>query len=356
MIRIGPSLCSLCLLLGACDSTGPANLVGRPPDSSGTDTTPAPPDTVPGDSTGGDSLPPSPGPDSTAPPPDTTGPVLPPYTPKHSGIPFGPAVRTKGESSRTLLPPSTYGAEFTAALLTAYTPTLLASLEAARRTDGRVLLGLTGNEASIRDDNGFSISKWKKRVDRFRGMDLSSYIADGTIVGHFIMDEPSDPSNWNGKLVSPAEIDEMARYSKEIWPGMATIIRGWPAYLKGYEYKHLDAAWAQYHQRFGSIEEFLASNIRDAKASNLALVGGLNLLNGGTSASGIPGRGAKKWAMSAGEIRTWGNAMMSEPYFCAFIVWQYDANYFSRPDIREALSDLSRKAQSHAEEKCRRQP
>ena len=271
------------------------------------------------------------------------------------GIPFGPAVLTKGQSYRTLLPPSAYGAEFNGALLTAYAPTLLAALEAARRADDRVLLGLTGNEESIRDGNGFSMALWKQRLDRFRGMNLDPYIEDGTIIGHFIMDEPNDPSNWNGKMVSPAEIDEMARYSKQIWPSMATIIRGWPAYLKGYEYQYLDAAWAQYHQRFGSIDDFIASNTRDAKASRLALVGGLNLINGGTKTSGIPGRGPGRYGMSAGEIRTWGGALLSEPYLCAFFVWQHDTDYLSRPGIREALTDLSRKAASHSEQKCRRQ-
>jgi hypothetical protein len=64
-------------------------------------------------------------------------------------------------------------------------------------------------------------------------------------MGHFILDEPSDPANWNGHLVSQPDIEEMARYSKEIWPDLPAIIRAWPAYLKDYQYKYLDATWVQ---------------------------------------------------------------------------------------------------------------
>jgi len=208
----------------ACGSEGP------PSPNVGTVDTIIPPPGPP-DTTGGDTIPA---------PPDTTGPVVPPVTPVHVGIPFGPSMNTKGASYQLLLPPSSYLPEFTGVLQTAYPQLFLASLEVLRRANGRVIISFTGNERWNRDENGFNLAIWKQRVDRFRSIDFSSYIADGTIVGHFIMDEPSDRTNWNGYQVSLADIDEMARYSKEIWPSMATIIRGWPAYLKGYHYQYLE--------------------------------------------------------------------------------------------------------------------
>ena len=109
----------------------------------------------------------------------------------------------------------------------AYPHTLVAKLEAARRVNDRVLLSFAGNSDFYRDANGFNFEMWKQRDDKFRGIDISSYIADGTLMGNFLMDEPSD-KNWNGHQVSRAQIDEMARYSKEIWPDMPAMIRGWP--------------------------------------------------------------------------------------------------------------------------------
>jgi hypothetical protein len=263
----------------------------------------------------------------------------------HVGIPFGPYS----------LPPETYGQDFNGAYRPRWSDrSLLADLEYARRSNTRVLLNLTGSERYLIDEKGFSFEKWKARVDEHRNIDISSYIADGTIVGHFIMDEPEDRSNWGGTTVSHEDIDRIAQYSKEIWPDLPTVIRVVPGWLKGYQFQYLDAAWAQYLDRFGPLDAYIATNIRDAQESGLALVGGLNVLNGGSKNSGIPGHKAGKFAMSANEIRTWGGALLAQPYFCAFIMWEYEPNYFSRPDIKAAMAELSQKAKAHPQQSCRR--
>jgi hypothetical protein len=190
-------------------------------------------------------------------------------------------------------------------------------------------------------------------VDEFRGFDLSSYIADGTLMGHFLMDEPSDPSNWNGHVVAVADIDEMARYSKEIWPDLPAVLRAWPDYVKGFNFQYLDAVWAQYHSRFGSLDNFIASNVRDSKASGLALVMGLNVVAGGTEQS-MKGYHNERLAMTADQVRTWGNRILDEPYICGFFMFRYNAAYLARPDIQDALADLSRKAQNLPKRPCRR--
>jgi hypothetical protein len=294
----------------------------------------------PADST----TPPPAGPsDSVVPPPDSN--PSPPQTPPppHEGIPYGPAQQ----------PARTLGPDFTGTVYDAVPDSLLFTLEAARQAGVRLFLSLTGNEQYNRDENGFNLDIWKQRVDRFRGIDFTSYINDGTIIGHRVLDEPSDPSNWNGKVVTPAQIDEMAQYSKSIWPTMAAVIRAWPAYVKGYQFQYLDAVWAQYVARFGPIDAFIANNVRDAQAAHLGLIGGLNLLNGGSSTSGIPGRAKGKYGMSASEITSWGSTYLSEPYICAFMMFEYDANYLSQSDIKQALVQLTDKARSHPGKDCR---
>jgi hypothetical protein len=272
------------------------------------------------------------------------GDTIPPPPPVHVGIPFGPFH----------LPPSLYGPKFTGAYLAAVPSTLLANLEAARWANARVLLNFTGHNKWFRDSHGFNLEQWKARVDHFRGLDLSSYIADGTIIGHFIMDEPSDSRDWNGTVVSLEDIDEMARYSKEIWPSMTTIIRAWPAYLEGYHYQYLDAAWAQYNgRRFPDMDAFIAENVEGAKAAGLALVAGLNVLAGGLD--GPLGFYRDRHAMSASELRTWGRALMSEPYICAVINWRYNAQYFALPEIQSAFEDLNQKAQTHPKKSCQKE-
>jgi hypothetical protein len=318
------------LALGACGSSGSPTFVAGPPDAGG-DSTIAPP---PSDSV----APPA---DSVAPPVDSLAPPPPPVYP---GIPFG-LFRT---------PPDLWGPEFNGGTREIPPEHLLTHLVAARQAGGRVFVRFVGGERWYRNsDRSFNLAKWKQRVDRFRAIDFSSYIEDGTLAGHFILDEPHDKSNWGGTTVSPEILDEMARYSKEIWPNMPTIVRGWPSFLKGYKYKYLDAGWAQYSERFGPISTFMRDNIRDAKESGLALIVGLNLINGGTKSSGIPGLYKGKYGMSASQVRSWGDVLLSDPYVCAFISWMYDGPYLSRPDIKAALSELSEKAKSHPEQACR---
>lgn len=320
----------------------PIDPISPPLDSVPLDSVPANPDPiVPPPDQGVDTavVPPTPNPNPEAPAPD---PVAPSAPPEHVGIPFGPYH----------LPPSSYGHRFTGTLRASHPLTLLTDLEAARRAGARVMLGLVGSERRIRGVDGhFSLETWKRRVDRYRRFDISSYIEDGTIIAHYIMDEPHDPSNWAGRTVSRADVDEMAKYSKQIWPSMLTVIRGWPDYLKGYEYKYLDAAWAQYSDRFGDIDQFISNNVRDARSSGLGLVVGLNLLAGGDR-TGIKGFYDNKYAMSASTVRQWGNKLLDEGYVCAFISWKYDPDYFSRSDIKSALEDLSEKARNRPKRPC----
>jgi hypothetical protein len=327
-MRVRVSLFVLLVLApAACGPSGPVDPAIATPE--GEDSTPPPPTTP--DTTD------SSGTDSTVPPPSPPPPV------SHEGLPFGPAQL-----------PAEHFAEFSGTVYTATDPdTLIRDLEAARRTGTRLFISFAGSEEFNRDSNGFSLTKWKQRVDRFRGLDLTAYIADGTIVAHFIMDEPQDPTNWNGKLVSQAQIEEIAKYSKEIWPSMLTMIRAKPDYLAGYQYPHLDAIRTHYLDRFAPLDEFIAAQVQGAKALGVGLVGGLNVLNGGSKESGIPGQRAGKNAMSADEIRSWGGRFLSEPYLCGFLMYEYDSTYFSRPDIQAAVADLAEMARSLPNRSCR---
>ena len=254
------------------------------------------------------------------------------------------------------LPSSLYGRGFSGSLVntSSATRSLVPVLAAAKRAGVKVVISLVGAEHYYKNSNGtFSLAKWKSRVNAYRKVNFSSYIKDGTVIGHYILDEPHDPSNWAGHTISRATVDEMARYSKSIWPSMPTIVRGWPAYLKGYNYRYLDAAWAQYSARFGNVSTWLQKNVRDAKVSRLALVVGLNQLQGGAKGglNGFYRRGY--YSMSASQMRSWGAAILADPYPCAFLSWAYNAKYMNRSDIKSARSYLAGKAGAKSAKSCR---
>jgi len=249
------------------------------------------------------------------------------------------------------VPWESYGPVFSGAQQNGQPEKMLPGLDAARRANARVMVNFAGAEHNSRDRNGFSFVKWKQRVDRFRGINFDSYIADGTLIGHLILDEPSDPTNWNGKSVSPSDLEAMAKYSKELWPGLSAIVRAWPSYLKGHSYRHLDATWIQYHARFGDVESFLDTNLRGARALGLAVVGGLNVTNGGGKDSGMPSYSKGKNAMSASQLRSWGRRFLKEDV-CLFLLWSYRAEYFSRADIKAAMADLADQARQRPKKAC----
>ena len=181
---------------------------------------------------------------------------------------------------------------------------------------------LAGNQSHYVDrSGGFNLSKWKARIDRYRGINFSSYINDGTIIAHYLIDEPYDASNYGGRTVPGATLEEMARYSKQLWPSMKTVVRAEPYYIQwSGKYKYLDAAWAQYLSRKGDPSAYIARNVSTAKQMGLGLIVGLNIVHGGTPNG--------SW-MSASEVEKWGAALLSSAYSCAFISWQYSSSKFN---------------------------
>jgi hypothetical protein len=235
------------------------------------------------------------------------------------------------------------GSRYNGTLRNIYPGSLLSELKAIKARGGKVILALPGAPPRYTDRQGnFSLSMWKASVDRYRNVNFSSYIKDGTIIGNFLIDEPNDASNWrNHKPISASTVEEMARYSKARWPSLTTIVRVRPDYLNR-SHRYLDAAWSQYHSRFGSPSKFISHDVAVARNKGLGLVVGMNVLKG---------NGGRK--MTASQVKSWGAALLSSSYPCAFLSWTYNSTYLSTSSMREAMSYLRRKAQARSLRNCR---
>ena len=252
------------------------------------------------------------------------------------GIPFGTFAQPNEE----------FGSRYNGAMRIIGPQMLLSDLAAIKARGGRVVVNLAGGQRTFRDADGhFSFALWKQRVDRFRGIDFSSYVDDGTVIAHYLVDEPNDPANWSGVPISGATLDQMAQYSKQLWPKMATVVRAYPDYLAKWSgtYQYLDAAWAQYVYRKGPADEFIARSVSDAKSKGLGLVVGLNILRGGPDGA----------AMTASQVQAWGSALLSSSYPCAFISWEYDSRYLGAGAVQDAMDALRAKAQNRSTAGCR---
>jgi hypothetical protein len=220
---------------------------------------------------------------------------------------------------------------------------IVRELSAIRARGGRVMIPFAGSPKYYKENGHFSLSKWKARVNRFRGINLSSFVRDGTIIGHYMIDEPNDPANWRGRRVSPSVLEEMAKYSKRLWPGIPTVVRTEPSYL-GRNHRYLDAAWAQYLSRKGSPESFIRRNAADAQHRGVRLVVGLNVLKGGTP------NGTK---MTPRQVKSWGSTLLNGSYPCAFISWTYNSRFLSSRGMSDAMGALRRKAEGRSNRSCR---
>jgi hypothetical protein len=234
---------------------------------------------------------------------------------------------------------------------------ILSKLSGARAKGGRVVVKLCkGHDDYVKNADGtFSLSKWKSLVGRYQNVGLDPYIRDGTILGHYLIDEPQRASRWGGKVISQATLEAMAKYSKQLWPAMTTMVRVAPSWLAGSSvtYTYLDAGWAQYASGKGEAATWIAAEVAAAKRKGLGIAVGMNVLDGGNGSSKIPGRTRGKYSMSASEIRSYGSALLNQSYACGFFNWSYDGTYYGRSDIKSAMADMSTKARSHARTSCR---
>lgn len=340
--RVRPALALLAFAAGAgacgsSDNTSPTSESPVPVDApaSPSDSAAAPIDTM------------VPSSDSTF--PDTAG-ITNPANLAYPGIPFGPAgMRSKYFTSLYRATKQGLDPQF-----------LMDELRIAKSRGGRMALEMAskGDERIQNADGTFSYAKWKALVDGYKAYNFNSYITDGTLIGHFLVDEPENVKKWGGKAIPYTTIEAMAKYSKQLWPSLTTFVRAPPKWLAqaSINFTYLDAGWVQYAYWKGNVTQWIAAEVAAAKVKRLGLMAGMNVLDGGNGSSHIRGWLSYRWAMSAVEVKTYGTAIIAQPYVCGFIAWTYlyqGADYFNRTDVKSSMTALSTQANNHAQTSCR---
>ncbi len=179
---------------------------------------------------------------------------------------------------------------------------------------------------------------------------------DGTIAGHLLVRNPQVAAAWGGRQISHATLEEMARYSRQRWPAIPTIVHAPPSWLadKSTAWQYLDAASAMYSGSAGDAGAWVAQQASEAAG-------------GAAWAAGRHERAERRherepaarerlhgnFAMSASQLRTWGSALVAPSRVCGVLMARYDAGYFGRSDIRDAVATVSSKARARAATSCR---
>jgi len=232
-------------------------------------------------------------------------------------------------------------------------PTSIRSkLDMARSRGAHVYIRLAGSDPSRyqNSDGSFSLSKFKAILDQFKNIDLSSYIADGTLAGHMLLDEPSDGSNWNGRPIPFPTLEEAAKYSKTLWPALPTFVRSVPTWLAGasFRWQYLDGGWAQYSARKGQVDSYRDAEVRAANDEGLKVIWGLNVLDGGDGSSGKHFYSSSKYSMSASEVLKYGKSLLAASNSCGFLMWHYRSDYMAYSGILDAMKTLSAAAKNRS--------
>ena len=244
-------------------------------------------------------------------------------------------------------------------------------LQAAKAAGARITLRVTGGNGNFADPatpRTFVLSKWKNAfANNVGGMPsdtVTKYLADGTLIGHYAIDEPySDFDNLHGSNLGPT-LEQMCQYQKDsfpAWSAVPCIIREHNTRLNQYSpaggYQWVDAGWptavnhtiepAPYN---GSVQAFYDSNLVQGRAVGIGTMYGFNILNGGHIFAGCAKPdNPDKCAMTADEIRTMANAIanLGSDQGCGVMGWMLDENpgaardYFFLPEIQSALQYLN---------------
>ncbi|MDO8451997.1 MAG: hypothetical protein Q7S76_03965 [bacterium] len=178
-------------------------------------------------------------------------------------------------------------------------------LNKARSCGTKVVVRLEGKTSDIAgvDGKGMDLSKFEDRINDFAGL-LEPYVADGTILAHFTIDEPHDCKNdWGGTCPQARDVDEAGRISKTYWPGLQTMVNTSPAYAGGYTWAYTDIINFQYAFHKGALDSFLSTGVDVLSRGRIPSISwSIQAAQGGCSSFG-------NCAMTPDQVRSVGTSM-----------------------------------------------
>jgi hypothetical protein len=291
-----------------------------------------------------------------------------------TGIPFGPYKLWIGPSSY-----QTAGAgSFTASIDYTDAALIIRRINTARSVGKRLMLMMTDDGHDPYITNGlFDMVKWKAAMDTYRDPAIQKAVADGvadgTILGNSVLDEPNHRS-WGGVL-NKAKLDQMCSYVKEIFPTLpvgVVVVHWWKPFERFNTCDFIVDQWDWWQSPngpgggdSGNILGWRDAALAMAASNGIAIVFSLNNLDGGIQDITEPrewtcpltttgGRGTYSNAcrMTAAQIRTWGTILGSSG--CALTMWRYDSVYMTDPANMQAFKDVATALANLPAKSCRR--
>lgn len=263
----------------------------------------------------------------------------------------------------------------------AYRPDNILDLLAEARTKKlKVMMNMTGGAHANYLTNGvFDMAKWRAKMNGYNTPAIKAAVAagvaDGTILGNSVMDEPNntstgaaggDANSWGPEgTVTKPRLDEMARYVKAIFPTLPVGYLGRSDWREQETLRDVDFAVRQYSWRLpdgdpGNITKFIQSAQAQGAKDGIVTVYSMNLLNGGIKSVGFNyaqyqangttwncpltttgGRGQKpgNCRMHPSQIEKWGKQLGSAGV--GLMMWRYENSFMSQAGNQAAFATVA---------------
>jgi hypothetical protein len=224
--------------------------------------------------------------------------------------------------------------------------TMTSRVQAARVAGAHLIVKLAPAHADMLDPvtGCFAMSRWKAKIDRLASFNFATFVADGTVLGAELVNEPH-ASDWcltTARRLTKAEVEEMAAYAKAIWPTLPVGAGRSDWVLANAPWAKLDFAHSQYHMRKGDVVAWRDRTISEARAAGVGHLMSLDYLAGQLDDS----------PMTATQLRDYGSVLAQDTYSCMLTGYLYDAAYNAQPGMMDAFTAIAWVANSHPAPPC----
>jgi hypothetical protein len=248
---------------------------------------------------------------------------------------------------------------------------IVSRIEDARRMKIRLFLNMTGGKHSnYMTDGVFDMSKWVAKMNTFNTAAIKTAVAagvaDGTIIGNDVMDEPNVSGAGDGNTWGPpgtmtkARVDQMASYAKGIFPTLPMgVTHKHNTFEPTKSYQVIDFIIDQYDANQGTPGAFRDAALAMARRDGHSVLFSINILDGGTIIAGCPipqtggtGTYGNRCRVTADQLEQWG--LVLGPAGCGLTMWQYNSDFMANLDNQRAFRNVAAKLATLPAKSCRR--
>ncbi len=209
-------------------------------------------------------------------------------------------------------------------------------LNAGGTGSAKLILSFGGIHEWLDAAGKFQFTRWKAVIDAcydntaIRAA-INAKVTDGTFWAHRLLDEPNRADRYGG-VIPIAVVEQMAVYSKSLFPGLRTLLRCSP--IVPWFTRHItacDAVWAEYLLARGDVTTYRNATVAAAEGFGHQIILGIHYKDFD-----------RPWTnrlITPSELRHYGGILASSTSDAVIGMngWRYDGTMYNQPGFPDAL-------------------